>query len=108
MTKISFTGQNLVSAFDPEIALLYFDFLTRKNTELDFDVSCQMYIYLLASKWFKNHLNPMLVVQDIAEIPQGVKSCETFLLLFLIASTLLHFIFSFNHFKSSSIIQLSS
>ena len=32
------TGQSLVSAFDPEIALLYFDILTRKPIKLDFDV----------------------------------------------------------------------
>ena len=44
------TGQNLVSPFDHEHALLYFNFLTRKTIELDIDVSYQMYIYLLTSK----------------------------------------------------------
>ena len=38
MTKIPSTGQNSISAFNHEVVLLYFDFLTRKMTEPDFNV----------------------------------------------------------------------
>ena len=38
MTKIPLTDQNSVSAFDNRVVFLYFNFLTRKTTELDFDV----------------------------------------------------------------------
>ena len=38
MTKIPSTGQNSVSTFDNTVVLLYFDILTMKMTELDFDV----------------------------------------------------------------------
>ena len=38
MIKIPSTGQSSVSAFDNRVALLYFDILTRKMTEMDFDV----------------------------------------------------------------------
>ena len=37
MTKIPSTGQGSVSAFDNRVVLLYFDFLTMKKTELDFN-----------------------------------------------------------------------
>ena len=76
MTKIPSTGQSSISAFDNRVVLLYFDFLTRKMTKLDFNVSFQMYIFLLALKWYKNHLNPILVAQDISKIPQGVKAVK--------------------------------
>ena len=36
-----------------------------------------MQIYHLASKWCKNHLDPMCVAQDIAEIQQCVKTVFT-------------------------------
>ena len=70
MTKISLTGQNSILAFDNENALLYFDILTRKTTKLNFEVFTTN---VLTSKWYKNHLNPMLVSQDIVKIPQSVK-----------------------------------
>ena len=38
MTKIPLTSQSSASTFDSRVALLYFDFLTMKMTELDFDV----------------------------------------------------------------------
>ena len=37
LTKIPSNGQNSISAFDNEIVLQYFDFLTIKKTELAFD-----------------------------------------------------------------------
>ena len=77
MTKIPSIGQNSVSAFGHENALLYFDFLTRKMTELDFDISIPNVDISLSFTWFTNHLNPMLVAQDIVEIPQGGQNCET-------------------------------
>ena len=39
ITKIPLTGQSSVSPFDHENAVLYFNFLTMKTIELDFDVS---------------------------------------------------------------------
>ena len=100
MTKIFLTGQNSVSAFDHENALLYFDFLTRKTTTLDFDNFIPNVDLSLTSKWYKNHFNPILVTQDIAKIPQGVKVGK----LAFHHMAILHFMFSFYHFKSSSII----
>ena len=69
MIKISLTNQSPISAFDNKIALLYFDILTMKTTELDFEVFTRNVDLSLNSKWFKNHLNPMCVPQDIVEIP---------------------------------------
>ena len=38
MIKMPSTSQSPVSAFNNRVALLYFDILTRKTTEMDFDV----------------------------------------------------------------------
>ena len=37
MIKMPSTSQSSVSAFNNRVALLYFDILTRKTTEMDFD-----------------------------------------------------------------------
>ena len=44
MTNIPSTGQNFVSTFDNENALLYFDILTKKTHELDFDSHKNVYL----------------------------------------------------------------
>ena len=59
--KIPSTGQSPVLAFDNEISLRYFNFLTMKMTKLDFNVFITNIGLSVASKWFKNHLNPMPV-----------------------------------------------
>ena len=100
MTKIPSTGQNSISVFDNEIALLYFDFLTMKMTKLDLDFLMQNVHLSLILKWYKNHLNPMHVAQDIAKIPQGVKVGK----LVFHPMSILHFMLSFYHFKPLSII----
>ena len=99
MTKLPSTNQNSISTFDNENALLYFNILTMKMTKLDFDVFITNLNLSLTLKWYKHYLNPMLVVQDIAEILKGIKTGKL---------PYLHFIFSFYHFKPSSIIQISS
>ena len=60
MTKIASPGQNSV--------ILYFDFLTRKTTKLDFDVFIPNVDLYLNFKMYNNHLNLMLATQVIAEI----------------------------------------
>ena len=68
ITKIPSTGQGFVSAFDHENELLYFDILTMKMTELDFDVFIPNVDLYLSFKWYNNLLNLIIVTQDIAEI----------------------------------------
>ena len=73
MIKISSPGQSLVPALDHAHVLLYFDILTRKTTELDFDVFIPNVDLSLSFKMIKDHLNPIIEVQDIAEIKRCVK-----------------------------------
>ena len=69
MIKIPSTIQSSVSTYDNRVAFLYFDILTMKTTELDFDIFMPNVDLSLSSKWFKIQLNPILVTQDIAGIP---------------------------------------
>ena len=78
MMKIPSTSQSSVLAFDNRVALLYFDILTRKMTDMGFDAFIPNVDLYLSFKWFKNHLNPIIVAQDIAKIPQGVKAGKLF------------------------------
>ena len=70
------------------------------NLNLIFEI---FYVNFNRLKWLYED-QMMFVVEDVAEVPQGVKARK----LALIAFHLLHIIFSFYHFKPSSIIQLSS
>ena len=124
MTTKRSTSQSTISAFDHAHALLYFDFLTRKMTELDFDVFIPNVDLSLSFK--------MLEVSSQSNAcnsrySQNIKRCQSCKTSFLY--TKLHFIsctsyslfitffffrreapklVSFYHFKLSSIIQLSS
>ena len=77
MIEIPFIGQSPVSALDHTKKLLCFDFLTRKKTELDFNAFIPNVDLFLASKWYKDHLDPIIVAQDITEIRRCVKTVFT-------------------------------
>ena len=70
----SSTDQSAISPFDNKFGLMFFDFLTRKTHEMDFDVCIRNVSYVLATKWHKNNLNLIVIAQDIAKIPQDVKA----------------------------------
>ena len=88
MIKIPSPDQNFVSTFDNGVSLLYSNLLTRKTTELGFDVFIPNVDLSLS---FKNHLNSIIVTQDIAKILQGVEAMKTYFFLVLFAFPLLHF-----------------
>ena len=108
MTKILLTGQSPILAFDSKNNGQYFDFLTRKTHELDFKVSIRNIELCLNFKMAQESPQSNTIRSRCS---QNANFAILFLLLYLIAFYLLnilHFIFSFNHFKPSSIIQISS
>ena len=105
--KIPSTSQSSISVFDNRVALLYFEFFTMKMTKLDFDVCMPNVDLSLSFKMVKNHFNLIIVAQDIAEIPQGVKAIKLFF------CSWLHFLsctscLLLNYLKSSIFIQICS
>ena len=94
MMKIPSTSQSSVLAFENRVALLYFNILTRKMTDMGFDAFMPNVDLYFSFKWFKNHLNPIIVAQYIAEIRQYVKATKIF------------FFYSWLHFLSCTLYSL--
>ena len=111
MTKILLTGQSLILAFNSKNNGRYFDFLTRKTNELDFKVFIRNIELYLNFKMDQESLQSNTIRSRCSRNAKMCQNCQTFLLLYLIAFYLLnilHFIFSLNHSKSTTIIQISS
>ena len=104
------TSQSFASTFDNKNGWLYFDVLIRKNHKMDLCLMMNVELLLNFKITWESPQSDSCNSRH-SQNTKRCQNCQIFLFLYLIVFhplNILHFIFFLNHFKVSTIIQISS